>query len=76
MIVHTCTINKKAMRSDNTILGKGGRAVWCRAMGKGVERCGRISQVDSLGTVSYIWVCLYTVHIDLHTDHGLCAVHH
>ena len=35
MIVQVCTINKKAMRSDNAILGKEGRAVQCRAVDKG-----------------------------------------
>ena len=35
MIVQVCAINKKAIRSDNAILGKGGKAVQCKAMGKG-----------------------------------------
>ena len=50
-----------------------GRAVWGRAMRSKarISVCEGVSQVDSLGTVSYIHRDLYIS--GLHTDHGLCA---
>ena len=65
--------------------GRGGAIMQCWAKAelydvkqwnRDAEQWRRISPVDSLGTVPYIWVCLYTVPMDLRTDHGLCVVYH
>ena len=73
MRVHACATSRQRRRSDNAMLGKG-RAVLCRAMKtRGQSSEGEYHKWTVWG-LSRIFGPTY-IPKDLHTDHGLCAVH-